>query len=182
MPVFWFGIVLILVFSYHLGLLPSAGAVGAPKLWPVLGIEHPILDELVHLIMPASVLTLASLAYNTRLLRAGMLEVLRQDYIMAARACGISERKIRYKYALKNAITPLITLLGLSIGGAIAGAPITETVFSWPGLGRTYVTAVARLDFPVIMGITMVISIMTMVANILIDLVYVWINPTITIE
>jgi peptide/nickel transport system permease protein len=111
-----------------------------------------------------------------------MLEVLRQDYIMAARACGISERKIRYKYALKNAITPLITLLGLSIGGAIAGAPITETVFSWPVLGRTYVTAVGRLDFPVIMGITMVISIMTMVANILIDLVYVWINPTITIE
>lgn len=182
MPVFWFGIVLILVFSYHLGLLPSAGAYGAPNLWPVFGIEHPILDEIVHLIMPASVLTLASLAYNTRLLRAGMLEVLRQDYIMAARACGISERKIRYKYALKNAITPLITLLGLSIGGAIAGAPITETVFSWPGLGRTYVTAVGRLDFPVIMGITMVISIMTMVANILIDLVYVWINPTITIE
>jgi peptide/nickel transport system permease protein len=182
MPVFWFGIVLILVFSYHLGWLPSAGAYGAPKLWPVFGIENSFLDELAHLLLPALVLTLASLAYNVRLLRAGMLEVLRQDYIMAARACGISERKVLYKYALKNAITPLITLLGLSIGGAIAGAPITETVFSWPGLGRTYVEAVAHLDFPLIMGITMIISIMTLVANLIIDLLYVWINPTVRIE
>ena len=182
MPVFWFGIVLILVFSYHLGWFPSAGAYGRPWLWPVFGIRNSFLDELAHLMLPAMVLTLASLAYNVRLLRAGMLEVLRQDYIMAARACGISERKILYKYALKNAITPLITLLGLSIGGSIAGAPITETVFSWPGLGRTYVEAVGHLDFPLIMGITMIISIMMLVANLLIDLLYGWINPTITID
>jgi peptide/nickel transport system permease protein len=182
MPVFWFGIVLILVFSYHLGWFPSAGAYGRPWLWPVFGIQNSFLDELAHLALPATVLTLASLAYNVRLLRAGMLEVLRQDYIMAARACGISERKILYKYALKNAITPLITLLGLSIGGSIAGAPITETVFSWPGLGRTYVEAVSHLDFPLIMGITMIISIMMLVANLLIDLLYGWINPTITID
>lgn len=182
MPVFWFGIVLILVFSYHLGLLPSAGAYGAPKYWPIFGIENAFLDELAHLILPVTVLTLASLAYNVRLLRAGMLEVLRQDYIMAARACGIPERKVLYKYALRNAITPMITLLGLSLGGAIAGAPITETVFSWPGLGRTYVQAVAGLDFPLIMGITMIISIMTLAANLIIDLVYVWITPTIRIE
>jgi len=132
--------------------------------------------------LPATVLTLANLAYNVRLLRAGMLEVLRQDYIMAARASGISERKVLYKYALKNAITPLITLLGLSIGAVIAGAPITETVFSWPGLGRAYVVAVSRLDFPLIMGITMIITIMTLVANLITDLAYAWIDPRVRIE
>ena len=182
MPVFWFGIVLILVFSYHLGLLPSSGAYGAPTLWPVFGIRDPILDELAHLALPVIVLTFANLAYNVRLLRAGMLEVLRQDYIMAAKASGLSNRKILYKYALKNAITPLITLLGLSIGSILAGAPITETVFSWPGLGRSYVTAVARLDFPLIMGITMIIAIMILVANLIIDLVYVGIDPRMRIE
>jgi peptide/nickel transport system permease protein len=111
-----------------------------------------------------------------------MLEVLRQDYIMAARASGISERKVLYKYALKNAITPLITLLGISIGSVIAGAPITETVFSWPGLGRAYVTATLRLDFPLIMGITMIITIMILVANLITDMAYAWIDPRITIE
>ncbi|MDH7556323.1 MAG: ABC transporter permease, partial [Candidatus Methanosuratincola sp.] len=98
-PVFFLGIIFILLFSYQLGWLPSAGAHGAPQLWPVFGIQNPLLDELAHLAMPATVLTLANLAYNTRLLRAGMLEVLRQDYIMAARASGIPERKILLKYA-----------------------------------------------------------------------------------
>ncbi|MDI9644071.1 MAG: ABC transporter permease [Candidatus Verstraetearchaeota archaeon] len=181
-PVFFLGIVFILVFSFQLGLLPSSGAHGAPKLWPVFGIEHPLLDELVHLAMPATVLTLASLAYNTRLLRAGMLEVMRQDYIMAARASGIPEKKILFKYALKNAIMPLITLLGLSIGFAIGGAPATETVFSWPGLGRAYVTAAQRLDFPLIMGITMIITIMILVANLITDISYASIDPRVSIE
>ena len=181
-PVFWFGIILILIFSFHLGILPSAGAHGAPYLWPVFGIRNEILDEIAHLILPATVLIFSSLAYYVRLLRAGMLEVLRQDYILAARASGISERKILYKYALKNAITPLITLLGLSIGSMLAGAPITETVFSWPGLGRAYVTACERLDFPLIMGITMIIAIMILIANLIIDLVYAWIDPRITLE
>ncbi|MEN3064281.1 MAG: ABC transporter permease [Candidatus Methanosuratincola petrocarbonis] len=181
-PVFFLGIIFILVFSYQLGWLPSAGAHGAPQLWPVFGIQHPLLDELAHLAMPATVLTLAGLAYNTRLLRAGMLEVLRQDYIMAARASGIPERKILLKYALKNAIMPLITLLGISIGFAIAGAPATETVFSWPGLGRTYVTAALRLDFPLIMGITMIITIMILVANLITDISYAAIDPRISIE
>jgi len=181
-PVFWIGITFILVFSFYLGWFPSAGAHGAPILWTVFGIQNQTLDELMHLVLPALVLTLASMAYNVRLLRAGMLDVLRQDYIMAARASGISERKILYKYALKNAITPLITLLGISIGFMIAGAPITETVFSWPGLGRAYVTATSRLDFPVIMGITMIITIMILVANLVTDLAYAWIDPRITIE
>ena len=182
MPVFWFGVILIIVFSYQLGMLPSSGAHGTPYLWPVLGIQNPILDELAHLALPSLVLTWASLAYNVRLLRAGMLDVLRQDYIMAMRASGMPERKILYRYALKNAITPLVTLLGLSIGLAIQGAPITETVFSWPGLGRAFVDAASRLNFPLIMGITMIITIMALVANLIIDLAYAWIDPRISIE
>jgi ABC-type dipeptide/oligopeptide/nickel transport system permease component len=182
MPVFWFGIVLILIFSYYLGWLPSSGAYGAPTLWPVFGIRNPTLDELAHLVLPSAVLVLAGLAYNVRMLRAGMLDVLRQDYIMAAKASGIPERRILYKYALKNAITPLITLLGLSLGSVIAGAPMTETVFSWPGLGRAYVQAVSRLDFPLIMGITMIISIMILVANLITDLAYAYFDPRLTVE
>jgi len=181
-PVFFLGIVLILVFSFQLGWLPSAGAHGVPNLWPVFGIQNPLLDELAHLALPAGVLTLAGLAYNVRLLRAGMLDVLRQDYIMAARASGISERKILFKYSLKNAIMPLITLLGLSIGFSIAGAPATETVFSWPGLGRAYVTAASRLDFPLIMGITMIITLMILVANLITDISYAYIDPRVSVE
>lgn len=181
-PVFWLGIVLIIVFSYHLGWLPSAGAYGSPKLWSVWGISNPTLDAFAHLVMPVTVLTLASLAYNVRLLRAGMLDVLRQDYIMAARASGIPERKVLFKYALKNAITPLITLLGLSIGASLAGAPMTEIVFSWPGLGRAYVNAVSKLDFPLIMGTTMIVAIMILIANIITDISYAWIDPRIHVD
>jgi peptide/nickel transport system permease protein len=181
-PVFWIGIALIIIFSFHLGWFPSAGAHGAPTLWTVFGIQNYTLDELIHLVLPGVVLILADLAFYVRLLRTGMLEVLRQDYIMAARASGISERKILYKYALKNGIMPLLTLLGLAIGGMIAGAPITETVFSWPGLGRAYVNATSKLDFPLIMGITMIITIMILIANLVVDLVYAWIDPRISIE
>jgi peptide/nickel transport system permease protein len=182
LPVFFLGIVLIIVFSIQLQILPSAGAHGAPQFWPVFGIREYWLDYLVHLAMPVFVLFLANLAYNSRLLRAGMLEVLRQDYVMAAKASGISERKILFKYALKNAVAPLITLLGLSIGAAIAGAPITETVFSWPGLGKAYVIATGRLDFPLIMGITMLITIFILIANLITDLGYAWLDPRITVD
>jgi peptide/nickel transport system permease protein len=181
-PVFFLGVVLIITFSYNLGWFPAGGAHGAPTYWPVFGISNYWLDYLAHLILPLTVLFLAGLAYNTRLLRSGMLEVLRQDHVMAAKASGISERRILYKYALKNSIAPLITLLGLAIGAAIAGAPITETVFSWPGLGRAYVQAVSRLDFPVIMGITMLITIFILIANLVTDLAYGYLDPRITIE
>jgi peptide/nickel transport system permease protein len=181
-PVFFLGIMCILLFSIDLGWFPSAGAHGAPTYWTVFGIQNNILDEIMHLVLPALVLTLASIAYNVRILRSQMLEVMRQDYIMAARASGINERKILYSYALKNAIMPLLTLLGLSIGASIAGAPATETVFSWPGLGRAFVTATARLDFPMIMGITMIIAIMILIANLITDIAYAYIDPRITLD
>jgi peptide/nickel transport system permease protein len=111
-----------------------------------------------------------------------MLEVLRSDYIFAARASGISERKIIYKYALRNAISPTITFLGISLGGMIAGAPMTEYVFNWPGLGRRYVDATMRLDFPIVMGITMIITVMTLIANLIVDIIYVYIDPRIRLR
>jgi ABC-type dipeptide/oligopeptide/nickel transport system permease component len=181
-PVFFLGILLILLFSNQLGWLPSSGAYGAPNLWPVFGIRNYYLDAAAHLVLPVTVLFLASLAYNSRLLRAGMLETLRQDYIMAARASGIKERTILYKYALKNAITPLLTLLGLSIGFALAGAPMTEYVFSWPGLGRFFIESVNLLDFPSIMGITMVVTVLILIANLITDLAYAWVDPRVTID
>ncbi len=178
MPTFWMGLILIIIFSYTLGWLPSEGARGAPYLW----YDNYILDELAHLVMPVIVLVYVQLAQNIRLIRANMLEVLRSDYILAARASGISERKVIYKYALRNAISPVITFLGIALGAIIAGAPMTEYVFNWPGLGRRFVDSAMRLDFPVVMGITMIVTVMTLVANLIVDIIYVVIDPRIRLR
>lgn len=178
MPTFWLGLILIIIFSFQLGWLPSAGARGAPYLWW----DNPILDEIAHLIMPVTVLVYVMLAQNVRLIRANMLEILRSDYILAARASGLSERKVVYKYALRNAIAPVITYLGISLGAIMGGAPMTEYVFNWPGLGRRFVDAAMRLDFPLVMGITMIITIMTLIANLIIDIFYVYIDPRIRLR
>ena len=179
MPTFWFGLLLIIIFSFNLGWLPSAGSIGAAGFlwWGNSG-----LDAIAHLILPVIVLVYVSLAQNIRLIRANMLEVLRSDYILAARASGISERKVVYRYALRNAITPAVTFLGISLGGMIAGAPMTEYVFSWPGLGRQYVASTMGLDFPTVMGITMIITIMTLIANLVMDILYVYIDPRVRIR
>jgi ABC-type dipeptide/oligopeptide/nickel transport system permease component len=179
MPTFWFGLLLIIIFSFTLGWLPSAGSQGAAGfLWW----GNPVLDSVAHLILPVTVLVYVSLAQNIRLIRANMLEVLRSDYILAARASGISERKVVYQYALRNAITPAVTFLGISLGSMIAGAPMTEYVFSWPGLGRQYVASTLSLDFPTVMGITMIITVMTLLANLIMDVLYVYIDPRVRIR
>jgi len=179
MPTFWFGLILIIVFSFTLGWLPSAGSVGAAGfLWG----GNVFVDAVAHLILPVTVLVYVSLAQNIRLIRANMLEVLRSDYILAARASGIPERKIVYRYALRNAITPAVTFLGISLGTMIAGAPMTEYVFSWPGLGRQYVASTLGLDFPTVMGITMIITVMTLIANLIMDVLYVYIDPRVRIR
>ena len=179
MPTFWFGLILIIVFSFNLGWLPSAGSVGAAGfLWG----GNVFVDAVAHLILPVTVLVYVSLAQNIRLIRANMLEVLRSDYILAARASGIPERKIVYRYALRNAITPAVTFLGISLGTMIAGAPMTEYVFSWPGLGRQYVASTLGLDFPTVMGITMIITVMALIANLIMDVLYVYIDPRVRIR
>jgi len=178
MPTFWLGIILIITFSFWLGWLPSSGAYGRPYLWW----GNPFLDAIAHLILPVTVLVYVMLAQNIRLIRANMLEVLRSDYVLAARASGLSERKVIYKHALRNAISPVITYLGIALGAMIAGAPMTEYVFNWPGLGRRFVDAAMGLDFPVVMGITMIVTAMTLVANLIIDISYVYIDPRVRLR
>jgi peptide/nickel transport system permease protein len=174
MPTFWLGIMAIIVFSLDLRWLPSSGALsGYPPYW--WGSIQ--LDALAHAILPLTVLTLVSLAAIVRLVRANMLDTMRQDFVLAARASGLSEWKVTYKHALKNAITPVITVVGLSFGVLLAGAPALETTFGWPGLGYEFVTAVGKLDLPLVQGITIVIAIMVLVANIITDLIYALLDP-----
>ena len=178
MPVFWFGIMLIVIFSLWLDWLPSSGAVSVSHPW--WGVSF--LDPIAHLILPTIVLTYAELATFVRLVRANMLEVMRQDYILAARASGLSERTVTYRYALRNAISPVITIIGLGFGAALAGAPATETTFSWPGLGLAFVQAALTLDIPLVQGITIVITVMVLIANLITDLVYAVIDPRVTVQ
>jgi ABC-type dipeptide/oligopeptide/nickel transport system permease component len=175
MPTFWLGLIMIIIFSLYLGWLPSAGAAGITRLW--WGSE--LGDRLAHLIMPLLVLTYVELATFVRLMRGNMLQTLREDYVLAARSSGLRERTVIYKHVLRNAITPIVTILGLSFGSSLAGAPGLETVFSWPGLGYEFVRATYSLDIPEIVGITVIITIMLMAANLITDLVYGMIDPRI---
>ena len=179
-PIFFLGIVFILGFGYYLGLFPSGGAQSTIPSQYFLGDQT--LDQLWHLTLPTAVYTFALLAPIVLLVRSSMLEVLRQDYILAARASGLSERTVIYKHALKNALIPIATYVGLYFGGLLAGAPITETVFNWPGVGRLFVDATNVLDFPIVQGIVVLITLMTLVANIITDLTYAYIDPRIRLE
>ena len=134
------------------------------------------------MILPTAVLTYVSLATIVRLVRANMLEVMRQDYILAARASGLSENTVTYRYALRNAISPVVTIIGLGFGAALAGAPALETTFSWPGLGYEFTQAALTLDIPLVEGITIVITIMVLIANLITDMTYAMIDPRVTIE
>jgi peptide/nickel transport system permease protein len=178
-PVFYMGILAIIVFSYFLGWFPPGQAHSLPFRY-LFG--NYTLDELWHMVVPTAVLTFATLAPVVLLVRSSMLEVLRQDYILAARASGLSERTVMYKHALRNALIPVVTYVGLYFGAMLAGAPITETVFNWPGVGRLFVEATTSLDFPVIMGITVFITIMTLIANLITDITYAYIDPRIRLE
>ena len=179
-PVFYMGIIAIIIFSYFLGWFPPGGA------YSILVERYPfgssILDNLWHMVLPTAVLTFAIIAPVVLLVRSSMLEVLRQDYILAAKASGLSERSVIYKHALRNALIPVVTYVGLYFGAMLAGAPITEKVFNWPGVGRLFVEATTKLDFPVIMGVTVFITIMTLFANLITDLTYGYIDPRIRLE
>lgn len=179
-PVFYMGIIAIIIFSYYLGLFPPGGAYSIlVERYPF---GSPLIDNLWHMVLPTAVLTFAIIAPVVLLIRSSMLEVLRQDYILAARASGLSERTVIYRHALRNALIPVVTYVGLFFGSMLAGAPITEKVFNWPGVGRLFVEATTKLDFPVIMGITVFITIMTLFANLITDLTYVYIDPRIRLE
>lgn len=161
-PVFWLGIMAILLFSVKLHLLPSQGRAG----WESL-------------IMPAACLGLTAAAMTTRMMRSAMLEVLTQDYIRTARAKGLVERIVIYKHALRNAMIPVITVLGIQFGGLLSGSVVTETVFAWPGVGRLVVQSINGRDFPMVQAVVLLISFTFLFMNLLVDIAYGWINPRI---
>lgn len=161
-PVFWLGIMAILLFSVKLHWLPSQGRSG----W-------------ASLIMPGVSLGLTAAAMTTRMVRSAMLEVLTQDYIRTARAKGLSGRVVIYKHALKNALIPVITVLGLQFGGLLSGSVVTETVFAWPGVGRLAVQSINGRDFPMVQAVVLMISLIFLVVNLLVDVAYGWANPRI---
>lgn len=162
MPNFWQGMMMILLFSIVLGVLPSSGY-----------------GTFMHLILPALTIGTSSAAIITRMTRSSMLEVVRQDYIRTARAKGLSERVVINQHALKNALIPIVTVIGLQFGYLLGGAVLTETIFSWPGVGRFMVDAIRQRDYPVVQGGVLLLALTFSVVNLLVDILYAYIDPRI---
>jgi peptide/nickel transport system permease protein len=194
MPSFWLGLILQLVFCSVLGIMPAGGRVD----YFVLS-EHPlkiitglyIIDSILtgnwpvlvssirYIILPATCLAYTSLVVVTRMLRANLLEVLGSEYIKTARAYGFSERKILYKYALRNALIPTITIISLSFAYSLSGAFVVESVFSWPGLGRYAAFSIINSDYPAIMGVVLLVCLIYTIINLIVDISYLFIDPRI---
>lgn len=169
MPPFWLGLMLLLVFGEQLHWLPVGGVVD-PVVYPLRSTLGKVLDRLVHLMLPALTLGLIGAAATARYQRAAVLEVVRQDFIRAARAKGLSERAVTLRHALRNALLPTITLLGLSLPILLSGAVLVETVFAWPGMGRLAVEAISRRDYPLVTGAAILTAIAVVAGNLIADL------------
>jgi peptide/nickel transport system permease protein len=190
MPTFWLSGLLILIFAVWLGWLPAGGIVGdtaniptfnGPGYWSyfIHNPWHAGTDLLSHLILPAAVLAIVSIATDSRFMRASMLEVINQDYIRTARAKGLNRRTVVLKHALRNALLPIITNIAIALPALIGGAIITETIFGWPGMGRLYYTSLSQLDYPVLQALLMISAIGILLGNLLGDLTYAWVDPRI---
>jgi peptide/nickel transport system permease protein/oligopeptide transport system permease protein len=160
LPVYWLGLMLIILFSIRLRWLPAAGA------------EGPL-----SLILPALTLAAFSVAFIARITRSSMLEVLRQDYVRTAHAKGVGRRDVEWRHALRNALPPVVTVIGLQFGELLGGAILTETVFGWPGLGRLLVDSIFARDYPMVQGLVIVFAAMFAVVNLIVDLTYERIDP-----
>ncbi len=171
MPVFFTGIVLIILFSMQLNLFPTAGMYS-----PAGG---DLLDLLHHLVLPAITLGTASAAVLARMTRSAMLETIRQDYIRTARAKGLAERAVIYIHALRNAAITIITVLGMQVGYQLGGAILTETVFSWPGIGMMMVRAIQVRDYPMVQGGVLFVAAVFVFVNIIVDIAYAFLDPRI---
>jgi peptide/nickel transport system permease protein len=172
-PSFWLGIMLILLFSEVLHLLPPSGL-------SEYGREGDVLARLRHAILPTLTLGLIQMAAFMRFTRSSLLEVLRQDYVRTAHAKGLSAGRVVWRHALRNALIPVVTVIGLSLPTLVGGAVLTETVFAWPGVGRLAVGAVFERDYPIIMGVNLLIAAVVITANLLTDLAYGLVDPRIT--
>jgi peptide/nickel transport system permease protein len=177
-PIFWIGLMMILLFSVQLGWLPSSGmrTIGAD----LTGLDYAI-DIARHLVLPATALSLFFMALYTRLMRASMLEVYSLDYVTTARAKGLSENRVAFKHVLRNALLPMVTMLGLQIGSMLGGSVLVETVFGWPGLGRLAFEAVFQRDNNLLLGILLLSSVLVVIVNVIIDLAYARLDPRIEV-
>ncbi|MFC1959668.1 ABC transporter permease [Chloroflexota bacterium] len=193
MPIFWLGLLLLWFFGVELGWLPFIG-----RLSPNVEIEtrtgmyvidailsgnwYGLKDAVRHLILPAITLATIPMAIIARITRSAMLEVLHMDYIRSARAKGLRERNVIGSHALRNALLPVITVIGLQLGSLMAGAVLTETIFSWPGIGRWLFNSIQGRDYAIVQSVTLVITTIFVVVNMLVDLSYAWLNPRIRYE
>lgn len=191
MPIFWWGLILVLVMSNTLGLTPVSGRVDLIKFYyqPVTGFmlidsilsgqKGAFMDAVRHLILPMIVLGTVPLAVIARMTRSSMLEVLEEDYVRTARAKGLSWTRVVGVHALRNALIPVVTVIGLQVGGLLAGAVLTETIFSWPGVGKWLIESINRRDYPALQGGIMLIATIVILVNLFIDMLYGLINPRI---
>jgi peptide/nickel transport system permease protein len=194
MPVFWLGLIVLLLFYSWLGVLPGPGQIDIfisppPRVTGLILVDSLLARDLAllrnalgHLILPAVVLGSHALVGIARITRASMLDVLGQDYMKVARAKGLTERTVILRHALKNALLPIITVIGIYYGGLLEGAVLTETVFAWPGLGRYATSAILSQDFAAVMGVTVLIALIFSLVNLFVDLAYGLLNPKIRYE
>ena len=190
MPIFWLGILFIILFTGTLHILPSGGRID-PIMQPVGGTGLFILDTLlsgdfeafgnavVHMIMPACALSMYSMAIITRMTRSSMLDTLNEDYVRTARAKGLPEGKVTKHHALRCAMLPVSTVIGLQLGSLLGGALLTETVFAWPGIGKYVVECILKSDFPVVQGVVLLIGVIFVVINLVVDIIYALLDPRI---
>ena len=193
MPAFWLGLVLILVFGVTLGWLPTSGRIDpglqVPTVTGLMLVDSLLARDLSafrsaleHLVLPAVTLGAEPAAILARVVRSSMLEALGADYVRVARAKGVSEWRVVYRHALRNAMVPSVTVLGLQMGVLLGGNMIVETVFSWPGLGRLVVGAIFARDYPVVQGAVLLYAVTFLAANLLVDVLYTVINPRMTMS
>jgi peptide/nickel transport system permease protein len=174
MPIFWFGLILLAVFAFHLEWFPLRGMLTPGANYA--GFDY-VKDVLWHLTLPLITLTMGSLAGWLLLMRNSMLEVMGEDYITTAKAKGLSERKVMYRHAARNAMLPIVTAMALGLSHVIGGGVLTETIFSWPGMGQYLVQSTYAYDFPAVQGAFFLLAILTIIANMLADLMYSYLDP-----
>jgi peptide/nickel transport system permease protein len=175
LPVFWLGIILIVVFSVQLHLLPAGGMY-------TLGTGFSLADRVKHLLLPVITLVALNLAELMRYTRSAMINVLGEDYIRTARAKGLSNQVVVIRHAMRNGLIPVITVLGVYLPRAVRGAAITETVFSWPGMGRLAVDAANNRDYPVVLGATLTVAVVVVISSLLTDLAYGYLDPRVRVR
>jgi peptide/nickel transport system permease protein len=193
MPIFWLGIMEIMLFSVFLNWLPSGGRLSTGiVITPITnlllvdslltGNISGFIDALKHIAMPALALATIPTAIIARMTRSSMLDVLQEDYIRTAKAKGLVERIVLFRHALKNAFLPVITIIGIQAGTLLAGAVLTETIFSWPGIGKWVYDSILGRDYPIVQGVTLLIAIIFLLVNLIVDISYATIDPRITYD